>query len=114
MAHYFPSRFTATTVCARMLAAGLKGRKNGASAGFYTYAGKTETVNPAVAALMPERGAAQAGMNAEAIAERLMGVMTGEAQRCLDEGVLKTADEVNLAMLLGTGFPATRGGLLGK
>lgn len=114
MAHYFPARFTATTVCGRMLAAGLKGRKNGAGAGFYTYAGKTETVNSAVAVLVPERGAAQAGMGAAEIAARLMGVMTGEAQRCLDEGVLKTADEVNLAMLLGTGFPAFRGGLLKK
>lgn len=112
MAHYFPARFTATTVCGRMLAAGLKGRKNGASAGFYTYAGKAETVNPAVDALVPTRGTA--AMTSAAIAERLMGVMTGEARRCLDEGVLKTADEVDLAMLLGTGFPATRGGLLGK
>src|SRR4029078_10141348 len=35
MAHYFPERFVRTTACGRLLDAGLKGRKNGASRGFY-------------------------------------------------------------------------------
>ncbi len=108
MAHYFPDRFQPTFICARLLGAGLKGRKNGASSGFYAYADRRESNNPAIAALTPppqERSAA-------AITERLMGVMIAEAQRCLAEGVVKTTDDVDFALLSGAGFPAFRGGLM--
>lgn len=109
MAHYFPTRFRAATVCRRMLAAGLKGRKNGASSGFYTYAGGKETPNPALQALAP---AAVQTMDARAIQDHLNGVMIAEAQRVLDEGVLKSADDADFALLMGAGFPAFRGGLM--
>ena len=105
--HYFPDRFTRTTITQRMLAAGLKGRKNGASAGFYAYADGQETLNPAMAPFAP------AAKNAPpALAEKLNGVMIDETKRVLAEGVLKTADEADLALLLGAGFPAWRGGLM--
>jgi 3-hydroxyacyl-CoA dehydrogenase/enoyl-CoA hydratase/3-hydroxybutyryl-CoA epimerase len=41
-----------------------------------------------------------------------MRVMTTEAERCLDEGVVRSADDVDFALLVGAGFPAFRGGLL--
>ena len=47
-----------------------------------------------------------------AIAERLNGVMIDETKRVLAEGVVKTADEADFALLLGAGFPAWRGGLM--
>lgn len=110
LAHYFPGRFQRATICGRMLAAGLKGRKNGAGSGFYAYAGgKDATLNPAMAALQP---AAVADLTAEAITARLMGVMVAEAQRCLAEGVVATPADVDFAMQSGTGFPAARGGLM--
>lgn len=109
MQHYFPDRFTSTTVCQRMLAAGLKGRKNGTSAGFYDYAGGREVPNPAMAPFAP--GASVAGEPA-AIAEKLNGVMIDETKRVLAEGVLQTPNEADLALLLGAGFPAWRGGLM--
>lgn len=109
MAHYFPGRFQATSICARLLAAGLKGRKNGASSGFYAYADRKETVNPEMAKFAAGRTSAPA---AAAIADRLMGVMVAEARRCLDEGVVKTPDDVDFALLSGAGFPAFRGGLM--
>ncbi|MBI2496644.1 MAG: enoyl-CoA hydratase/isomerase family protein, partial [Opitutae bacterium] len=68
MEHYFPGRFQRTTICARLLAAGLKGRKNGASSGFYTYESRKELLNPAVAALAAP---GPATMKAEAIVDRL-------------------------------------------
>jgi 3-hydroxyacyl-CoA dehydrogenase/enoyl-CoA hydratase/3-hydroxybutyryl-CoA epimerase len=92
-----------------MLAAGLKGRKNGASSGFYAYGGMKEALNPAMAPFTP---AAAKTMDAAAIQDRLNGVMIAETKRVLDEGVLKTADEADLALLLGAGFPAFRGGLM--
>ena len=109
MQHYFPDRFTGATICSRMLAAGLKGRKNGASSGFYSYAGGAATLNPALEAMAPPAALA---MEPSAIADRLNGVMIEETKRVLAEGVLKGPDDADLALLLGAGFPAFRGGLM--
>ncbi len=109
MRHYFADRFPSATVCHRMLATGLKGRKNGASTGFYTYEGGKEALNPAMQPFAP---AAVKSMEAKAIQDHLNGVMIAETKRVLDEGVLKTANEADFALLMGTGFPAFRGGLM--
>ena len=111
MAHYFPQRFAPTRTCAAMLAARMRGRKNGASSGFYTYAGGAEAPNDEAARSL----AAPVGAlpnNPKEITARLMGVMIAEAKRCLDEGVVLTQDDVDFAMVAGAGFPAFRGGLL--
>ena len=109
MQHYFPDRFTGVTICSRMLTAGLKGRKNGASSGFYSYAGGAATLNPALEAMAPPAALA---MEPSAIADRLNGVMIEETKRVLAEGVLKGPDDADLALLMGAGFPAFRGGLM--
>jgi 3-hydroxyacyl-CoA dehydrogenase/enoyl-CoA hydratase/3-hydroxybutyryl-CoA epimerase len=109
MKHYFPGRFANATICGRMLAAGMKGRKNGDSTGFYDYAGGRETLNPAMAKFAPS---ATVALEAKAIQDRLNGVMIAETRRVLAEGVLKTADEADFALLMGAGFPAFRGGLM--
>jgi len=109
MKHYYPDRFTPASVCARMLAVGLKGRKNGASAGFYTHTHDGPVRNTSMDELAPRKAVA---MDAQAIADRLNGVMIDETKRVLAEGVLKTPAEADLALLMGTGFPAFRGGLM--
>jgi 3-hydroxyacyl-CoA dehydrogenase len=38
--------------------------------------------------------------------------MVNEAARLLQEGIARTAADVDLAMIMGTGFPPFRGGLL--
>lgn len=113
MAHYFPTRFVRTTLCADLLTAGFRGRKNGASAGFYTYAGNPALPNPAVETLLT-RGALKTngGMSDEEIAARLMQVMREEARRCVEEGVVAAATDVDRAMTLGAGYPPSRGSLL--
>ena len=35
-----------------------------------------------------------------------------EVARCLDEGIVATAEEADMALLFGIGFPPFRGGLL--
>ena len=107
--HYYPGRFNATALCRRMVAVGLLGRKNGAGAGFYAYAGEGEEPNPAAAALVP---AAPPVFAVGALADRLNGVLIEETRRALAEGVVQTPDDADLALLLGAGFPAFRGGLL--
>ncbi len=109
MQHYFPDRFVRSAICGRLLAAGLKGRKNGAGAGFYDYTDGRETLNPALADFSP---AAAVAMAAAVIQELLNGVLIAETRRVLAEGVLRTADEADFALLMGAGFPAIRGGLL--
>ena len=107
MKHYFPARFSETTVCQRLLGGGMKGRKNGT--GFYQYANERAGLNPALAGFA--RGPAVA-LPARSIQARLNGVLLDETKRVLAEGVLKTADDADLALLMGAGFPAFRGGLL--
>jgi 3-hydroxyacyl-CoA dehydrogenase len=48
----------------------------------------------------------------EHIHQRLRWVEVIEALRCLEEGVIGSADEVDTASVLGLGFPAATGGLL--
>ena len=66
-------------------------------------------MNPQVASLQSQ---ATSVADAETIQSRLMGVMLAEARRCLDEGVVKTTEDVDFALLSGTGFPKERGGLM--
>lgn len=48
----------------------------------------------------------------EEITERCIFIMINEAARCIDEKVVASARYLDLAMIMGTGFPAFRGGLL--
>jgi len=111
MAHYFPTRFVRTGTCGRLLAAGLKGRKNGASRGFYRYEDGREVVNDAETRPLQSRGGTRERFAAD-LTDHLMRVMADEAQRCLDEGVVQSPDDVDFALLSGAGFPAFRGGLM--
>ena len=43
---------------------------------------------------------------------RMLYLMINEAARCLEERVVETPETVDMAMILGTGFPAFRGGLI--
>jgi 3-hydroxyacyl-CoA dehydrogenase/enoyl-CoA hydratase/3-hydroxybutyryl-CoA epimerase len=114
--HYFPARFTRTTTCERLLMAKLLGRKNGTGRGFYCY-DESERVNDEVDWLIASTPpAGNSTLNAperrQAIVGSLMRVMVDEAERCLAEGVVKSKDEVDFALLNGAGFPVFRGGLL--
>jgi len=109
LAHYFPDRFQRSGICTSLLGKGLKGRKNGASSGFYGYEGRECAVNAQIAGLQPD---STDSTEVESIQARLMGVMIEEARRCLDEGVVKTPEDVDFALLSGAGFPPARGGLM--
>nr|AGC09647.1 putative 3-hydroxyacyl-CoA dehydrogenase NAD-binding [uncultured bacterium] len=115
--HYFAPRFTRNNACGRLVSAKLLGRKNGTDQGFYSYDGGNETVNDLAEPLLVSLPAAEndsgvVPQDTRAIVEWLMRVMVAEAERCLAEGVVRSADEVDFALLSGAGFPAFRGGLL--
>jgi len=104
----FPGRFAVPPVLPRMVEAGLLGRK--AKAGFYTY----RNAHPAAANPAAQACAAGGLAHGDAATARLRMLyrMLDEAARCLDEKVVETPEAVDLAMILGAGFPPFRGGLL--
>ncbi len=108
MRGYYAGRFEPSTAAAKLVGASLKGRKSGT--GFYRYSSSGEVVNEEAAQVA---GAAPSGdpSGAAQIRGRLLGLMVREARACIDEGVVKSAENIDFAMRLGTGFPASRGGL---
>lgn len=84
----------------------LLGKKKGA--GFYTYVKNVAEVNEKVTALVSDK---HTFSDAEII-DRTILVMVNEASRALEEGVVKNARYLDMAMVMGTGFPPFRGGLL--
>jgi 3-hydroxyacyl-CoA dehydrogenase / enoyl-CoA hydratase / 3-hydroxybutyryl-CoA epimerase len=105
----FPGRFAGASICRKLAAAGLRGRKDGMSAGFYVYDGGKEKANPAAEKF---RAVANSSLGSREIQARLMGAMAAEADQILKEGAVASADEIDRALVLGGGFPAFRGGLL--
>ena len=51
-------------------------------------------------------------MDEESIVQRAMLIMINEASRCLEENVVDNARYLDMAMVMGTGFPAFRGGVM--
>lgn len=92
----FPDHLPKTDLLDCMVAEGLLGKKSGR--GFYDYTTK-------------HRPHISGEVNTE-IQERLAMLLSDEAKRCLDEGVAATASDIDLAMVLGTGYPPFRGGPL--
>lgn len=90
------------------------GRKN--RKGFYRYdeAGRATGVDPTLArdlaAAIPATAAG--APEADEMRQRLVLSMVNEAARILDDGIVADAGSVDLAMIMGTGFPPFRGGLL--
>jgi 3-hydroxyacyl-CoA dehydrogenase/enoyl-CoA hydratase/3-hydroxybutyryl-CoA epimerase len=82
---------------------GKKARK-----GFYLHRGKERSANPEVLKLVE----GSTTFDEAEIIDRTMLVMVNEAARCLEEGIVKNADYLDMAMVMGTGFPPFRGGLM--
>ena len=85
------------------------GKKGGAGFYFYDDKGKETGLNPAIQELLPPPTTAPAE---EVLQERMVLPMINEASRILAEGIVKTPGDVDLGMIMGTGFPPFRGGLL--
>lgn len=94
-------------ILSRMAAQGWKGKKGGK--GFYCYPAKGEPVpNPELGKVLAKSYAREA---TEADLRRLLLMMVNEAGRCLNEGIVAEAADIDTGMVFGTGFPPFRGGL---
>jgi 3-hydroxyacyl-CoA dehydrogenase/enoyl-CoA hydratase/3-hydroxybutyryl-CoA epimerase len=83
----------------------LLGAKGGT--GFYLGAARLGRVNPQIAALLPS---ARRQLADAEIIDRCVLALANEAVRCLGDGIATSGGLIDLAMLMGTGFPPARGG----
>ncbi len=94
----------------------LLGKKSGV--GFYNYAlsNKKPTVNPQIAQIMKklrkDHSIPLYYSNEEKIIDRCILMMANEAAKCIEEGVVENPQFLDMAMIMGAGFPAFRGGIL--
>jgi len=105
-------RFAPNPVFRRMSESGWLGQKK--RAGFYYHRGNRKRVNKDVLPLLRENASPRpiTGDRATQARDRLVKLMVEEARRCLAEGLTSTAEEIDLAMILGTGWAPHRGGPL--
>jgi 3-hydroxyacyl-CoA dehydrogenase/enoyl-CoA hydratase/3-hydroxybutyryl-CoA epimerase len=105
----FGDRMTRSKIVDLLYADHRHGKKNGK--GVYLYEnGRRKGPDPAVYGLIGI--ATPRPASAPAIVEQMILSMINEASRILDEKIVASAAELDLAMIMGTGFPPFRGGLL--
>jgi 3-hydroxyacyl-CoA dehydrogenase/enoyl-CoA hydratase/3-hydroxybutyryl-CoA epimerase len=97
------------SLLATLVAAGRLGQKN--ERGFYRYrAGKRTVPEGEIYSLI---GApAPRDLPPETLQERMVLAMINEAAMCLEQRVVQQPRDVDIGMVMGTGFPPFRGGLL--
>ena len=91
------------------------GQKSGS--GFYLYEndkrGKPKKLpNPATEQLAASMASTSKEFKDEEIVQRMMVAMCMETIRCLEDGIVSTAIEADMGLVLGIGFPPFRGGAL--
>lgn len=105
----FGPRIDKSSVVKKLYADGRYGKKNGK--GLYRYEdGKRKGPDPTVYTLLGIRSPHPA--DPKVAVERMVFAMINEAALILDEKIVGSAGELDLAMIMGTGFPPFRGGLL--
>lgn len=108
----FGERLLPSPTLVAVAASGRLGRKGGR--GFYVHEdGKTrgvdETVYADLGGAVPTE---REGMDEKEIRHRLVLSMINEAARVLEDSIVRRAGDVDLGLVMGTGFPPFRGGLL--
>ena len=113
LAAAYGDRFHVPRILEVVVEAGRLGQKN--NVGFYRYRpGKTKgqpdpELDKLIASVRTGTGAPPAD---DVIEERLFLSMLAEAIRCLEDKIVDDAEHLDMALLLGIGFPPFRGGLL--
>ena len=107
MARAFGDRMRPSAALETLTGLGRLGKKN--DRGFYTYSDREERVDREVSRAF---GSGGGGVRPEEIIDRCLLISVNEAMYALEEGVVAGPGDVDLAMVLGTGFPPFRGGPL--
>lgn len=107
----FGARAQAAPLSEVIAKSGRLGKKN--NKGFYLYEnGKPTQIDESVDQLATGRTTKSVNLTDWELVQRMIYPMINEAALALAEGIVKTPGEVDLGMIMGTGFPPFRGGLL--
>ncbi len=102
----YGERMAVSGTMTRMVEQGWLGKKTGI--GFYNHKSKRPELNTGVVKLQT----GHEKLEEQIIQDRALFIMINEAARCLQEEVVDNARYLDMAMVMGTGFPAFRGGLM--
>lgn len=108
--HAYGERMKAPKINELMYENKLYGKKSGK--GFYIYQGEKRKVNPKVQELLATIHAKKTRLSESDMIDRVILTMINEASRCLQEKVVKKPEYLDMALIMGIGFPPFRGGLL--
>jgi 3-hydroxyacyl-CoA dehydrogenase/enoyl-CoA hydratase/3-hydroxybutyryl-CoA epimerase/enoyl-CoA isomerase len=116
MAEGIPQRFVNTekTPTEVLLESGRQGQKNGV--GYYSYtASKSsrpeKSVDPKTVALIESIAGPSKEVDPQTIIDRLLLPLAIEMNHCLDEGIVDSPTEADMALVWGVGFPPFKGGI---
>jgi len=110
----FGERLKMHPLSERVYQTGCYGRKTGA--GWFDYSGEKPVPNPKVVAVIQnylgEKGVGPKTMTPKEIVDRMLARAINEAAYMIQEGICDRPQDMDLAMVYGTGFPPYRGGIL--
>jgi 3-hydroxyacyl-CoA dehydrogenase/enoyl-CoA hydratase/3-hydroxybutyryl-CoA epimerase len=102
----YGDRMAISNLMTRMVEFGWLGKKSGL--GFYKHKKGRSAINKDILKL--QRGHSK--LDEQTIQDRAILSMINEAARCLEEEVVDNPGYLDMAMVMGTGFPPFRGGLM--
>lgn len=108
----FPDRLKPSTLNRPLIENKRLGKKT--RMGLYRYEGDADRLEKVKdESVMELLGIAdrRADVGAQEMVDRCVLLMVNESARCLEERVVQSAEDLDLAMIMGTGFPPFRGGI---
>lgn len=108
LAESFAEYLTVPKVLSRLMEKQWLGRKTGQ--GFYRHQGKDCVPNEDDIRFMRDDKARNAALGK--LQSRMVLLMVNEAARCVEEGIVEGPEDIDFAMIMGTGFAPFRGGPL--
>lgn len=108
----YPDRVEIAPVMDAIEKSGRLGKKNGK--GFYLYAedGKRGEVDGTIYSSLGLKEPSNPHSNVECVERGVFAMINEGSRALLDDRIVETPNEVDLAMIMGTGFPPFRGGLM--
>lgn len=107
MTEYLPARFSIPERWNGLLADGRQGKRDGR--GFYLYKGKAKEPDPELHD-KASQGSSPRVITTREIQDRCLYAFLCESLHCLEENILRSKDDGDLAAIFGLGFPPFLGG----